>query len=227
MSNIKTVLSVLDRLAGSNSRAQQWKFGFSNVINPRIELSQAAIYISKSEDSYMDAELEVFMVQVAAENNWFDSGKMEKLDEEKKRLKKSVHKFLAEITEQFNRSKDILYNLDNYSTEEINVALSYYNTNKGFLGGLSDNKILEFTDRVAQIYKITDILKPIATALLIHNYLIEDYNGSYEKRYDKLNDELSKVGYSLGQDDKLLLEIKNNSSKIQYTIDKLEDYIIK
>ena len=34
-----------------------------------------------------------------------------------------------------------------------------------------------------------------------------DYNGNYEKRYDKLSEDLPEASYSLYQDDTLLLEM--------------------
>jgi hypothetical protein len=227
MSNIKRVLSILNSVASSSAKARNWKEGFSRIINPRIELSQAAIYISKSQDSYMDAELEVFMVQIANENGWYSAGKMEKLEEEKKLLRKTVHSYLTKITDYFNDSKKILYDLSSYSQNEITEAENYYNSNKSLFGGLRDDKVINFTDRVSHIYRIQDILKPLATALLIHNFLLEDFEGSYENRYNKLSKELAKSGYTLREEDKLLLEIRNNANQIQLTIDQLEDFIIR
>jgi hypothetical protein len=227
MSNINKILSILNNVANSNAMARKWKEGFSQFTNPRIELSQAAIYISKSEDSYMDAELEVFMVQIAAENGWYEEGKMEKLDDEKKLLQKTVHLYFDKITKQFNKTKNILYDLSIYSQKEITEAENYYISNKSFFGGLSDDKVLNFTDRISYIYRIIDVLKPIATALLIHNYLLKDYSGSYENRYNSLAKTLSDSGYTLRDEDRLLLEIRDNANKIQLTIDELEKFIIR
>jgi hypothetical protein len=227
MSNIRQVLDILNHLSATNVKARNWKNGYAYIMNPRIEMMQAALYVSKSEDSFMDQELEVFMIQVSYENNWYQAGDFEKLEEEKIFLYNTAQDFFGLITSYFWGNKNLIMNLGDYINSAIQEAISYFNTNKSFFGGLKDEKLSEFTDRVSKCYTLQNILKPISAALLIHNFLLANYKGSYEEKYKQLEVDLKKKGYTLKEEDKILIFIRDNASTVQHTIDELEEFIIR
>lgn len=222
---IKTIHHNLNEVSKKNTWVQFWRKGMVEMIDPRIIMIQKAFYIAQSEDYHLDEEMATFMLQVAFENTWYLAGEFKNLFDELDNLDKTFHINFDNMTGTFHKAKETILSLTDIYNAPIEKAKDFYAKHKDQLEG--GNEIIDkaFTDNFSKVYKFVDVLKPAAAALLVHKYLTQDDEGSYDYKYDILASKLSKIGYRFTEKDKILVFTKEHSTEVSQLIESLYDYL--
>lgn len=222
---IHTIHQNLIEISKKNKWVRLWRNGMIEMIDPRILMIQKAFYIAQYEDHHLDEEMAAFMLQIAYENTWYFAGDLKNLFDELDNLSETFHINFKEMSASLNNAREIILNFKDINVAPIQKTKEFYLKHKNQLEG--DNEIIDkaYTDNFSKVYRVIDLLKPLAAALLVHKYLTQHDEGSYNYKYDILASKLSKTGYKFGENDKILSFIKDNSTKATLLIQSLSDYL--